>query len=69
MTRPDQEDVRNNDFLLLSEGAEGYPGSFAPAETEVNRQVLDNPDRFEVVEWFPLPNGEVIRLYKVRKPS
>jgi len=69
LTRPDQEDMRNNDFLLLSEGAEGYPGSFSPAETEVNRQVLDNPERFEVLEWFPLPNGEVIRLYKVRKPS
>ncbi len=64
-----QETIRNIDFILLSEGAETYPGSFAPEETGVNQHVMDHPEQFEVLEWFPLPNGEVIRLYKVRKPS
>lgn len=69
LARPDQESLRNNDFILLSEGAAEYPGSFAPEHAEVNRHVLDHPEQFEVVEWFPLPDGEVIRLYRVRAPS
>ena len=31
----------------------------------VNDYILSRPERFEVLERFPLPNGDIIRLYKV----
>ena len=48
----------------MSEGSQGPPYA-APDVAAVNEYVLSRPERFQVLEWFPLPNGDVIRLYKV----
>ena len=62
----DTADIQNNDYILLSEGAQGYPGLISSEADRITGYVLDHPEAFEVIEWFPLPNGEIIRLYRVQ---
>ena len=62
----DTADIQNNDYILLSEGAQGYPGLIPSEADRITGYVLDHPEAFEVIEWFPLPNGEIIRLYRVQ---
>jgi len=54
----------NSDYILISERDQG-PRYIAPDATAVNDYILSRPERFEVLERFPLPNGDIIRLYKV----
>ena len=56
--------VANSDYILISERDQG-PRYIAPDATAVNDYILSRPERFEVLERFPLPNGDIIRLYKV----
>lgn len=62
----DEPALWNNDYVLMSEKGQGFAEFFSRDLKRINRYILDRPERFEVLEWFPLPNGEVIRLYKVR---
>ena len=65
LTAPDPDTIRNSDYILLSELAQGYEGLVPAAADEVNQFVLERPSEFELLESFPLPNGEIIRLYQV----
>jgi 4-amino-4-deoxy-L-arabinose transferase-like glycosyltransferase len=47
--------IANNDYIIVDE----------KAQNPINTYVFSHPESFHVVEWFPLPNGAVIRLYKV----
>ncbi len=61
----DEPSIRANDYVLLAEKDLEHAASFAP-DQRVNRFIMGRPDIFRVAEWFPLPNGDVIRLYKVQ---
>jgi hypothetical protein len=57
--------VASSDYILLSENDQGYATLFSQEMPKLNAFVLENPDRFELMERFSLPNAAVIRLYKV----
>ena len=61
--------ISSNDYLLMSESPRETPGRYQPGIVRINQHIVDHPEQFEVMEWFPLPNGEVIRLYRVRAPA
>jgi hypothetical protein len=50
------------DFVLMTEGDQGEPWS-TRENGVLNRIILDHPERFRLVEMYPLPNGDFIRLY------
>ena len=55
--------IANNDFILVSEQDRGW--AFARQDPAINAYVFGHPELFRMVESFSLPNGDVIRLYKV----
>ena len=61
---PDEEAISNTDYILLSETDQG-PVYAATPGPGIKDYILGRPDRFEILEWFALPNGNVIRLYRV----
>jgi 4-amino-4-deoxy-L-arabinose transferase-like glycosyltransferase len=64
----DEKAIANNDYILVSEKDHDFePGSdFTSDLKRINQYVVQNPVEFLSVESFVLPNGDVIRLYKVR---
>jgi 4-amino-4-deoxy-L-arabinose transferase-like glycosyltransferase len=56
-----------NDYLLVAENDQEHPASFAP-DRRVADFIVTHPDRFQMAESFPLPNGDIIALYKVQMP-
>jgi len=65
LTAPDPDTIRSSDYILLSELAQGYEGLEPAGAEAVSQFVLERPSEFELLESFPLPNGDVIRLYQV----
>lgn len=63
--QPDERLINDNDFILMSETDQGFAPNFTQAIPFVNRYVMSHPERFHPEEWFPLPNGAIIRLYAV----
>jgi len=64
----DAQAVSNNDFILVSEATESssdFDKVLNPERGPITEYVLKRPDTFRIVERFALPNGLVIRLYKV----
>ena len=61
----DEEVIRDNDFILMSEKGQGFALFFSGDINRINHYVLDRPERFEIEQSFDLPNDEVIRLYRV----
>jgi hypothetical protein len=64
----DAEAISNNDFVLISEATESSSALdevLNPERGPITDYVLKRPDTFHMVERFALPNGVVIRLYKV----
>lgn len=57
--------IGNNDFILIAENRLPHPASFG-ADPRVNDYILGHPDRFRIVEEFPLPSGDMIQLYRVQ---
>jgi 4-amino-4-deoxy-L-arabinose transferase-like glycosyltransferase len=60
----DESTIKGNDYILMSEKDQGWAPNLADLQ-RINQYILERPDYFHVVESFPLPNGETIRLYKV----
>ena len=60
--------LSGQDYLLVSESPREAPGADQPDIVRINQHVMDHPEEFEVLESFPLPNGETIRVYRVRSP-
>jgi hypothetical protein len=60
-----QSAIENNDYILLSERSQGFAEYYAGNLTAINEYIFSHPESFRVADSFPLPNGEVIRLYKV----
>ena len=60
--------LSGQDYLLMSESPREAPGAYQPDIVRINQHVMDHPEEFEVLESFPLPNGETIRVYRVRSP-
>jgi len=60
----DESLILGNDYLLVSEQEKEHAASFAP-DARVNMYITTHPERFRIADWLPLPNGDVIRLYKV----
>ncbi len=61
----DAHAIDDNDYILVSEKDQGFAKYFSRDLDSINQYILGRPESFHIVEWFPLPNGEVIRLYKV----
>ena len=63
----DEGVIANNDYIVVSEKDRGFePGSFFTSDLpKINQYVSGHPESFRIVDSFPLPNGDVIRLYKV----
>jgi hypothetical protein len=61
----DQSAIADNDYILLSERGQGFAEHYAHNLRTINEYIFNHPESFHVVEWFSLPNGEVIRLYRV----
>jgi hypothetical protein len=60
------EEILANDYILLSENAHGYPGLVPPEAEAISRYVAEGSESFVLLEAFPIPSGDVIRLYRVR---
>jgi 4-amino-4-deoxy-L-arabinose transferase-like glycosyltransferase len=60
----DESAIKGNDYILLSEKDQGWAPNLADLQ-RINQYILERPDYFHVVESFPLPNGDMIRLYRV----
>ena len=65
----DENAIVNNDYILVSEKDRGFePGSFFTMDLRnINQYIFRRPESFRVIDSFPLPNGDVIRLYKVAR--
>ena len=62
-----EEAISDNDFILVSEGNYGAPGSFlfSPDRQLIVEYMLGHPDSFRAIDTFELPTGEMIQLYQV----
>jgi hypothetical protein len=63
----DVASLTNTDYIVLSENDQGYATLFSNEMSKLNDFVFTNPDRFQLVERFSLPNAGIIRLYKVQR--
>lgn len=61
----DRGGIENNDYILLSENDQGWAPNYSHDLNSINQYILGHPESFHIVETFPLPNRDVIRLYKV----
>lgn len=68
MVDPDPVRIRDHDYILMSEMAQGYGGATRPEADLINRHILERPGEFRMEDRFELPNGEMIRLYRVVAP-
>ena len=62
-----EQAISSNDYILASEKYEGFEaGSYLTTDLRVINEYLNRrSETFHVLESFSLPNGDVIRLYKV----
>jgi 4-amino-4-deoxy-L-arabinose transferase-like glycosyltransferase len=56
--------IQANDYLLIPQTTAEHAASFAP-DPRITEYIRQQSDTFQVADEFSLPNGEVIRLYKV----
>jgi 4-amino-4-deoxy-L-arabinose transferase-like glycosyltransferase len=56
--------IGNNDYILVSETDQGWAPNFSRDLSQINKYIRDS-GAFRMIESFPLPNGDIIRLYKV----
>jgi len=56
--------IQANDYLLIPQTTEEHAASFAP-DPRITEYIRQQSAGFQVADEFSLPNGEVIRLYKV----
>ena len=59
--------IADNDYILVTEGSYGEPGSFlfSPDRERIAEYLKERPNAFRVIDAFELPSGEMIRLYQV----
>ena len=60
----DDNAILANDYILMSVGHQESIASYAPLGNEINAVILAHPERFRLIDTFPIPNGETIRLYQ-----
>jgi 4-amino-4-deoxy-L-arabinose transferase-like glycosyltransferase len=63
----EEQSLLESDYLLMSIGKQTAFGSQAPHAEEINAWVVSHPEHFQVIDEFPVPSGETIRLYKRAK--
>jgi hypothetical protein len=65
----DEGALASNDYILASSKDAGFEaGSFFTQDLKsINHFIAARPDTFPVMETFRLPNGDAIRLYRVRR--
>ncbi len=51
-------------YVLMTEGEQGMPWSTV-AGRALNQIIVDEHDTFRIIELYPLPNGDYVRLYHV----
>jgi 4-amino-4-deoxy-L-arabinose transferase-like glycosyltransferase len=61
----DESIISNNDYILMSENDQGWASNVSSDLKKINEYILDRPDHFHIIDSFALPNGDMIRLYKV----
>jgi hypothetical protein len=60
----DPELIANNDYILVSENDQGWAVNVSDDLDRINEYIM-HAGAFQMIESFPLPNGSIIRLYKV----
>ncbi|HYK90504.1 MAG TPA: glycosyltransferase family 39 protein [Acidobacteriota bacterium] len=55
-------------FILMTEGDQGEAWS-TRTNGALNKIIVDNPHIFRVLELYPLPNGDYVRLYSVSREA
>ncbi len=55
-------------YVLMTEGDQGMPWT-TRAGPELNRTIVDRHDTFKILELYPLPNGDSIRLYHIEREA
>ncbi len=53
------------DYVLMTEGNQGMPWTTSAAGA-LNKIIVDEHEIFRVIELYPLPNGDYVRLYFIR---
>jgi hypothetical protein len=61
----DESVISNNDYIVMSENDQGWASNISSDLQRISQYILDHPDNFRIVDSFRLPNGDMIRLYKV----
>ena len=61
---PDENAISQTDYILVGQVDQG-PQYAAGGTPTFGAYIASNPRRFEAVDSFPLPNGNIIGLYKV----
>jgi 4-amino-4-deoxy-L-arabinose transferase-like glycosyltransferase len=62
-----EQAITANDYLLVAKNDQEHAASFAP-DKRVGDFIITHPERFQMTESFPLPNGDVISMFKVQTP-
>jgi 4-amino-4-deoxy-L-arabinose transferase-like glycosyltransferase len=65
----DEKNIWSNDFILVSEKDSGFePGSYHTSDIKfIHAFIAGRSDSFQMMDTFSLPNGDVIRIYKVAR--
>jgi hypothetical protein len=54
------------DYVLMTEGEQGMPWTTSAAQA-LNKIIVDEHEIFRLVELYPLPNGDYVRLYFIQR--
>jgi 4-amino-4-deoxy-L-arabinose transferase-like glycosyltransferase len=62
----DEKALAGQDYILMSEGDQGYAAFYSKDLNRINQYILDRPQRFQMTDRFAIPGGHTIRLYRLR---
>ncbi len=60
----DEKALGGEDYILMSEGDQGYAAFYSQDLNRINQYILDRPYLFEMTDRFAIPGGQTIRLYR-----
>jgi hypothetical protein len=53
-------------YVLMTEGEQGMPWTTSAARA-LNQIIVDEHEIFRLIELYPLPNGDYVRLYFIKR--
>jgi 4-amino-4-deoxy-L-arabinose transferase-like glycosyltransferase len=61
-----EAELLNQDYILMSEGDQGFAAFSSQDLDRINRYIMDRPGRFQMIDRFTIPSGQTIRLYQLK---